>query len=61
MIWSFALLGGVVVRVAGQVHELRSTWTPKACKLMTFWALFRCFGPLFCIALGSRQWSCAAK
>ena len=31
-----------------------TAWTPKVCKLMTFWAVFKGFGPLFYRLWGSR-------
>ena len=34
--------------------RLVSTWTPKACKIMPFWAILEVWGPLFYILFGSR-------
>ena len=34
---------------------LMLTWTPKVCKIMTFWAVIYNFGTLVCIHLGSRE------
>ena len=28
------------------------SWTPKVCRIMAFWAIFRGFGPLFYLVLG---------
>ena len=37
--------------------EYLNTWTPKVCRLMAFWAIFRDFGPLFYLlwGLGSQK------
>ena len=31
-----------------------TTWTPKVCRIMAFWAIFKRFGPLFYLLLGFR-------
>ena len=31
-----------------------STWTPKVCRILAFWAIFRGFGPLFYLPWGFR-------
>ena len=31
-----------------------STWTPKVCRIIAFWAIFRGFGPLFYLLWGFR-------
>ena len=30
------------------------TYTPKVCRIIAFWATFKCFGQLFYLLLGSR-------
>ena len=30
------------------------TWTPKVCRIIAFWAIFRGFGPLFYLLWGFR-------
>ena len=37
-----------------QLSDMRSTWTPKVCKIMAFMAIFRCLGLLFYILWGFR-------
>ena len=42
-------------RVYGTVRTaVGTTYTPKVCRIMAFWAIFRGFGPLFYLLLGSR-------
>ena len=36
------------------LQQLRNTWTPKVCRRMVFWAIFRGFGPLFYLLWGFR-------
>ena len=45
---------GDALKSRTQKHRYSNTWTPKVCKIMAFWAMFRSFGPLFHILLGSR-------
>ena len=36
------------------VLGLGLSWTPKVCRIMAFWAIFRGFGPLFYLLWGFR-------
>ena len=33
---------------------ITSTWIPKVCRIIAFWAVFKCLGLLFCIFWGFR-------
>ena len=48
----FGGLGFRVFRVWGLGFRVEATWTPKVCRIMAFWAIFRGIGPLSYILLG---------
>ena len=33
--------------LGGYPKPYNLTWTPKVCRIMAFWAIFKGFGPLF--------------
>ena len=51
----------VLIRIKGSQevlfndsHEPPTTWTPKVCKIIAFWAILMGLGPLFQLLFGSR-------
>ena len=49
-----ALGDGATYKVKKDTVDTGFTWTPKVCRRMAFWAIFKGFGPLFYLLWGFR-------